>query len=372
MTEEELRLITGNFDGWEYVSPAIGLACLILSLFLFLFFKKSLKENLFSYKTVAALGFALYFLVIAYYRFRYFLVYGSDGTYSLMLVSLAFSSERFMELTSPLLLLFALALTLSNIMLIIKEGFYPSNLYAIGIALIMLLAVAAGQQIINNNSSLMLPNWLHNSYCGLFCYFECLFLAIIFCTVYAGLHTPAYDKDFVMILGCKIRPDGTLYPIIRGRVDRAMEFAAEQQKLAGEGPIFVPSGGKGSDECLSEAEGMEKYLLEKGIPSCRILAETKSSTTRENMLFSRKLIEEKKPDAKIAFATTNFHVFRSGMLAASQGWRLDGMGAPTKWYFWPNAFIREFLGLLASSFMGQLIMIALISAISSLLTWLLI
>ena len=90
------------------------------------------------------------------------------------------------------------------------------------------------------------------------------------------------------------------------------------------------------------------------------------------MLFSRKLIEEKKPDAKIAFATTNFHVFRSGMLAASQGWRLDGMGAPTKWYFWPNAFIREFLGLLASSFMGQLIMIALISAISSLLTWLLI
>ena len=26
--------------------------------------------------------------------------------------------------------------------------------------------------------------------------------------------------------------------------------------------------------------------------------------------------------------------------------RAEGMGSPTKWYFWPNAAVREFIGLL--------------------------
>lgn len=26
----------------------------------------------------------------------------------------------------------------------------------------------------------------------------------------------------------------------------------------------------------------------------------------------------------------------------------EGMGSRTKWYFWPNAFIREFVGLIVS------------------------
>ena len=85
----------------------------------------------------------------------------------------------------------------------------------------------------------------------------------------------------------------------------------------------------------------------------------------ENLRFSRLLIEERTEDAKIAFSTSSYHVYRGGILAAQSGWNIDGMGSRTKWYFWPNAFLREFIGLLVSSRIQQLtamLAIALVSA----------
>ena len=94
---------------------------------------------------------------------------------------------------------------------------------------------------------------------------------------------------------------------------------------------------------------MERYLLSKGIPAECILPEMQSKTTLENIQFSKKLIDAQKEDAKIVFSTTNYHVFRGGMLASKAGVKADGIGSRTKWYFWPNAFVREFIGLLYSA-----------------------
>lgn len=63
------------------------------------------------------------------------------------------------------------------------------------------------------------------------------------------------------------------------------------------------------------------------------------------MKFSKELIQ--KQNANIAFATTNYHVFRSGILAGQAGVKTDGLGAKTKWYFWPNAMLREVAGVFA-------------------------
>ena len=77
--------------------------------------------------------------------------------------------------------------------------------------------------------------------------------------------------------------------------------------------MFVPSGGQGSDEIISEGEAMKRYLLEQGIPEEQIMPETKSTNTLENMKFSKELIGDN--DAKVAFSTTNYHVFRSGLFS---------------------------------------------------------
>ena len=121
-----------------------------------------------------------------------------------------------------------------------------------------------------------------------------------------------------------------------------------QKEKTGKDIIFVPSGGKGNDEIMSEAQAMKNYLIEKGIKENNILIEDKSKNTFENIKFSNKLINDKVKNAKIAFSTTNYHVFRAGIIARNQNINIEGIGAKTKSYFWINAFIREFIVTLFS------------------------
>ena len=44
------------------------------------------------------------------------------------------------------------------------------------------------------------------------------------------------------------------------------------------------------------------------------------------------------------------------------------MGSPTKWYFWPNAFLREFVGLLVSNRFQQIMAAVIITLLSAGLT----
>ncbi len=96
-------------------------------------------------------------------------------------------------------------------------------------------------------------------------------------------------------------------------------------------------------------------------------AETESATTLENMLFSKKIADSVKPNANILFSTTKYHVFRSAILSAKAGLRADGIGAKTKWYFWPNAQMREFIGLLACEWRVNIVFILLTVIVSALM-----
>ena len=143
-----------------------------------------------------------------------------------------------------------------------------------------------------------------------------------------------------------ITKDGGLTKLLQSRTDRAIEFAQMQKEATGKELTFVPSGGKGDDEIIAEAEAIRNYLVSKGIPEEQILVENRSQNTRENLRFSYALIQERTENAKIAFSTTNYHVFRAGCLAQDAGIPMEGIGARTKTYFWINAFIREFIATL--------------------------
>ena len=91
---------------------------------------------------------------------------------------------------------------------------------------------------------------------------------------------------------------------------------------------------------------MELYLLSHGAEENEVFPEKRSKNTRENISFSKKIIEEKKKDAKTAIVTNNYHVLRSGMIARSEKVDAQMIGSSTKWYFWPNAFFRETVAIL--------------------------
>lgn len=124
---------------------------------------------------------------------------------------------------------------------------------------------------------------------------------------------------------------------------RAMWFDKKQKAATGKELTYIVSGGQGRDEVISEAESMKTYLVECGIPGERIIMEDQSTSTYENMRNSYQIIRELNPDAKIAFSTTEYHVFRSGYLAEKIGMKAIGMGSRTKLYFYVNAWIREFV-----------------------------
>ena len=75
-------------------------------------------------------------------------------------------------------------------------------------------------------------------------------------------------------------------------------------------PTIIFSGGQGPDEGLPEAEAMQKYAVEKGIPLEHTVQENRSVNTYQNMLFSKEIMDSLKPDGKYKsiFTTNNFHL----------------------------------------------------------------
>lgn len=275
----------------------------------------------------------------------------------------------------PLLALVFFFISISNASLLIHEGKTVRNILGVILGMVYLAAPFSGNllDIIYNHfgdfstGSLLAASFIQSVISLIIVYFDCIFFSACICSLMASFRKPIYDRDFVIILGCGLKKDGTLLPLLKGRADKAIEFVKAQKENTGKRCVFVPSGGKGSDEIIAEGEAIKNYLVEQGIDENDILVENKSTTTLENMMFSKKLIDEKMPDAKVAFATTRYHLFRSGMYSNVAGLNAIGIGSKTKWYFWPNAFLREFVGVLRAKVKYHIITAVVIMIVSAIL-----
>ncbi|MCR5746139.1 MAG: YdcF family protein [Lachnospiraceae bacterium] len=256
----------------------------------------------------------------------------------------------------PLIILINIFFLITTIELIRREGFRPQRLLGVGFGI--------GCIIIN----ILCRSFLFTSL--LACYFFCVFIGTSIMGVVAVKHKPSLDNDFLIILGCYIGNKGKLMPLLRSRLNRAIHFAWEQEIATGKAIKYIPSGGQGGDEVMSEGSAMSLYLLSHGAENYEILAEKESVNTYENMLFSKRIIDSQMPDAKVSFITTNFHVLRSGMFAKKAGLNAEGIASATKWYYWPTGYIREFIAIVLMHKKVQLIALiscALLTAISMLL-----
>ena len=352
-----------------------------------------------TYQTVAYLAFFLFaFLGACFIGLELYLAVADGGSYSvsLFLMLLNSLSLLYAVVSAPLMALICLFLVVSNVFLLAHEGFRPRNM--LGIAAGVLVAV--GYAAISVCEVML---WSAQSPVGIgvcagisyfIVYLGMVFLAIMVCGFLASRNRPAFDKDFVIVLGCGMRKDGSPTPLLARRTERAWRFVQDQLAATEKQALIVCSGGQGPDEAVSEAQCMATYLGKLGAPSDIVLLEDRSTSTRENMAFSKRVVDEafsatlqaegavadgacdEAPagasgvalghgaacghDAvaspcvvqasgrapRVAFSTTNYHVFRSGHFALEAGLDAEGMGVETRWYFWPNAFLREFAGFL--------------------------
>ncbi len=193
-------------------------------------------------------------------------------------------------------------------------------------------------------------------------WFSFTFMALLFYSWVYRLLPRRRQYDYIIIHGAGLdgpRPT----PLLAGRIDKALELWKKQHQHG----KFVVSGGQGADEIVSEAQAMRDYLLEKGVPAAAILMEDKSTTTWENLRYSLAVIRADRTSAAAddapaggsvtsndapadsefttAVVTSDFHVFRCAEYAHNLGIKADGIGSHTKGWYWPTAFIREFIAI---------------------------
>ncbi len=350
---------TGNFTGDNALIAAITLFFLGTAILCAVQFFGLKGPLLYSYDTVLTCGAVFFCTVTGLNLLDLFLRrmmssqnYGMRDVYE----QLSLSGGTFMLISSPIVLVFSLLMIVSNIALLRHERVRLQNVLGLFIGLLLIAGEAVGFWLMTANirgSDLTYRFFyvVSSVYFTVFTYFECILLGSVICGFRAVRHTPQGFRDYILILGCGFRKDGTLSPLLKGRVDKALEFWHDQKKRTGKSAVLVPSGGQGSDEIMPESEAMARYLKSCGVPGDVILQENRSTNTYQNMEFSKTVIEAADPEAEkknVLFVTTNYHVFRSGVWAGLAGLRAEGIGSRTKWWFWPNAFIRECIGLLAN------------------------
>ena len=327
------------------------------------------KRNLYQYENIRRMGLLIFlgvFLAWNTVNFIADLKNGRPPSLYIMVMDIKTSVGLFTLFMFPVAFVTSILVTVSNINLLRKEGKTWKNMLGLilgGFICVstVLMVFGISSQPYRNDFSALLIDYLYYLYALIIAYLECILIGTITMGIIAAKHIPHYDKDYVIIPGCQIRKDGSLTPLLRARVDKALEFAAAQQEKTGKAPAFVVSGGKDADEIISEADAMGNYLLSMGVEDSRILKENQSRNTEENIRFSAGLIKQEKDPARIAFSTTNYHVFRTGNIAWESGFDMEGVGAGTKSYFWINAFIREFVATMVSEKKKHLVTLGLLA-----------
>ena len=136
------------------------------------------------------------------------------------------------------------------------------------------------------------PLWVPVSVVTL-CTAGAVIFVILQILIFGGMIGTAPEHlDYLIVLGAKVREDD-ISASLKHRLDKAIRFAQEHPETK-----LILSGGQGKDEPTTEAQAMAEYLQYNGIAPEQILLEGQSTSTRENMAFSKALIEEQRQEEK--------------------------------------------------------------------------
>jgi len=167
-------------------------------------------------------------------------------------------------------------------------------------------------------------------------------LLILFLFVYGNVSNVDFTEDVVIVLGAGLRGDGTVGRPLARRLDAAIVYFHQNPEA-----FIIVTGGLGERAEITEAEASARYLIERGVPEEQIFLEDRSTTTHENLLFAKEILEEGFSDGFSAVLITNdFHVYRAVRTARQVGIDVNRIGAYTDWYTWPVNYLRETLAIL--------------------------
>ena len=238
----------------------------------------------------------------------------------------------------------------NGVVMLRREGRHVSHLLSLALGIAILIGEAATAAIVirysttfDLNETFYRSGWfIAGSLISVsVIYGSMAFLIFMLYTVFLQLIPRKRDFDYVIIHGAGLLYGDQLTKLLRDRLDKAVSVYRKDPTP----PKLIPSGGKGGDETISEAEAMRRYLLQQGIPETDIILESASTTTLENLRFSKQILDGLDGRKYTALVTSNYHVYRALRYCRRIGLKCTGIGSRVAFYYWPSALIREFIAI---------------------------
>lgn len=179
------------------------------------------------------------------------------------------------------------------------------------------------------------------------------------------------DFDYIIVFGAGISENKN--QIMNDRIEKAIEYSKKFIRCK-----FVLTGAKGSGEPIEEAIYMKNYMKDRGVDIRRVLVDTNSYNTYENIYNSLELIKKdvlnrnkrenliprpfKSNDnhfdldfLNIGFMSSDFHLTRINMMAKNFGiYRPYNIVCETRTFYKPYLYVREDLSLFKAFVLNQL------------------
>lgn len=148
------------------------------------------------------------------------------------------------------------------------------------------------------------------------------------------------ENTTAVVLGCSVK--GTKPSrILEERIDAAYEYLTENKDA-----VCVLSGGQGPGEDITEAQCMYEMLTKRGINKNRLILEERSTTTEENLRYTREILKERGYDTTVTLVTSEFHEYRANQMAGRLEMKSYSTPAHTFFAYLPTYYVRELYGIL--------------------------
>lgn len=217
----------------------------------------------------------------------------------------------------------------------VSSAFLPFWIMAaIGFGILTIITVLHKRKGILN----IVPKWVKIAVSAIFITGIIIFITMEWLIISKMNSDAKEDVDYVIVLGAQVRGERVTKSLAK-RLDAAYDYLIKHDNVK-----VICTGGQGKGEDISEALAEKRYLMQKGISEDRIIIEDKSTSTYENLVFSKDIIGDN--NVKIAIVTNNFHVYRATMLAKHIGFKnVQGIAGASDNRLLLNYMVREGLAL---------------------------
>ncbi|WP_432559479.1 SanA/YdcF family protein [Granulicoccus sp. GXG6511] len=136
-----------------------------------------------------------------------------------------------------------------------------------------------------------------------------------------------------LVLGAQIYPDGTPSPYLKGRLDTAKRLYDTGKVRA-----ILVSGDNG-DSHYNEPDGMRNYLVRKGVPATRVIADYAGFDTYDSCVRAKRIFGVD----RLTIVTQGYHLPRAITTCRLVGVNAEGVGDYTTNFgpVWRYGQVRE-------------------------------